>query len=339
MSQDGQLKFFFGLMHRQWLEHPKIPTHDFSNQTIIVTGANVGLGKEAARYFVRLNAATVILACRTTAKGEEAQADIEKTTGRKNVLQVWHLDLSSYDSVKAFAAQCDTLPRIDVLLESAGIATETFARAEAHESTLTTNVISTFLLAFLLLPKLQTTARTFNVTPRLTIVSSDVHALPLFPERHAAPGQIFATLDDQQKADMGARYSLSKLLEVLLIRLLAASPAFPSPTSGTDGPTPPVILNTVNPGLCHSGLLRERGTVGIIFKTLLHARSTEKGSRTLVLATGAGPESHGAYMSGGVVTEPSGWTRSAEGKETGEKVWAELRPMLEAIQPGVTGKW
>ena len=58
------------------------------------------------------------------------------------------------------------LERIDILLENAGIATGAFKLVEGHESTVTVNVISTFLLAFLLLPKLQETAQKFNTKPR-----------------------------------------------------------------------------------------------------------------------------------------------------------------------------
>lgn len=64
------------------------------------TGANIGLGKEAARHFVQLNAAKVIIACRSVEKGENAKQDIESTTGRKGVVDVWQLDLQSYDSVR-----------------------------------------------------------------------------------------------------------------------------------------------------------------------------------------------------------------------------------------------
>ena len=50
-----------------------------------------------------------------------------------------------------------------------------YTAVAGNESTITVNVVSTFLLALLVLPKLQETARLFNVIPTLTIVSSDVH--------------------------------------------------------------------------------------------------------------------------------------------------------------------
>ena len=85
------------------------------------------------------------------------------------------------------------------------------------------------------------------------------------------------------------RYQVSKLLEVFYTRELAAR----TKQSGK----PEVIINYVNPGLCHSALARDISGWGFYLVKLLFARSTEQGSRTLVHATEAGPESHGQYMS------------------------------------------
>lgn len=59
---------------------------------------------------------------------------------------------------------------------------------EGNESTITVNVVSTFLLALLILPKLQETAQQFNITPNLTIVSSEVHFFT--PVSAASPSRI-----------------------------------------------------------------------------------------------------------------------------------------------------
>jgi retinol dehydrogenase 12 len=152
-----------------------LPTTDLSGKTIIVTGANVGLGKEAARHFVRMGAETVILACRSTDKGEAAKKDIEATTGKAGVAEVWHLDLGSHASVNEFAQRVQKLRRLDVVVENAGIAIPTYHKVEGFESTIAINVVATFLLAVLLLPKLRNTASEFNTTPRLCILASDAH--------------------------------------------------------------------------------------------------------------------------------------------------------------------
>lgn len=293
---------------------------------MIVTGSNTGLGKEAARHFARLGASKLILAVRNTTAGEAAKRDIEATTKRpSDVIEVWPLDLSSYDSVQAFADRATkNLRRIDVLLENAGIAVSKFQLAEGHERTITVNVISTFLLALLLLPKLEATARDFNTQPRLTIVSSEVHEQAKFPEWKTP--NTFATLSNRDTANMGERYQTSKLLEVLVCRAIA-------PKIAGKG----VILNYVNPGLCHSELSREAPFFLEVLKFFL-ARSTEVGSRTLVAAAEAGPESHGKYIYNCQPNEAavSQFVRSEDGQKAADKVWTELAEILEKIKPGVT---
>ena len=120
------------------------PQTKHTGQTIIVTGANTGLGKEAARHFTRLNAEKVIIACRSKEKGEDAKRSIEETTGRKGVIEVWSLNLSSYDSVKDFAKQVESLPRLDIFLGNAGIARDFWEVTLDNESQIT--VVSRFFI-------------------------------------------------------------------------------------------------------------------------------------------------------------------------------------------------
>lgn len=67
------------------------------------------------------------------------------------------------------------MERLDVVTENAGLATPHYQEIDGMESTIMVNVISTFLMALLLLPKLRADAVKFNVVPRLTIVASDAH--------------------------------------------------------------------------------------------------------------------------------------------------------------------
>lgn len=312
-----------GFLYSQFFVKPTYPTRMLNGQTVIVTGSNTGLGKEAARHFARLGAAKLILAVRNTKAGEAAKDDIEQTTQcPPGTVEVWPLDLGDYASVKAFAARATKeLERVDVLCENAGIATDKKKMVEGHESTITVNVVSTFLLALLMLPKLRETARRFGTRPRLTVVASEVHGWAKFPERDEP--NILAALDKSE--DLGERYSTSKLLEVLVIRQIA-----PRVKGG-------VTLNMLNPGLCHSELSRDAG-LGLAVMKFFLARSTEVGSRTLVAAGLAGEESHGKYMSDAVVAEHdlSAFVRSDEGDRAGKKVWKELSDILDKIEPGVT---
>lgn len=100
-----------------------------------------------------------------------------------------------------------------------------------------------------------------------------------------------------------------------------------------------VIVNTVNPGLCHSNLTREAtGIIGVIFglMKLLLARSTETGGRIFVFAAAAGEKSHGSYISDCVIVEPGGLVKGKEGEKLQKRVFVELMAVLEDIQPGIT---
>ncbi|RDW66931.1 NAD(P)-binding protein-20 [Coleophoma crateriformis] len=307
---------------------PAYPVTDFTDQTVIVTGANTGLGFEAAKHLVRLNVSKVIIAVRNLQKGSAAKEAIEHATGRKGVVEVWQLDLSSYESVKDFAAQVSNLERLDAMIENAGIGGEKLELKEGLESTITVNVISTELLALLVLPKLQETATRFNVQPRLSIVTSDLHFIVKFPERNSQ--DIFKELSENN-SHFGERYQVTKLIELFFIRELALRI--------NASKKPKVVVNCMTPGVCASDFFRDpsfimRITMPIMYKLL--ARTTEVGARTLIAGASAGIESHGEYMADGVVASPSNLVLSAEGKDLQTRLWDQTIQRLENIQPGIS---
>ncbi|KAF1830844.1 NAD(P)-binding protein [Decorospora gaudefroyi] len=303
------------------------PTHSFANRTVLVTGSNTGLGLEAARHFTQLGASRVLLAVRSLDKGEHARQSIETSTGIKNVVKVMHLDMSSYASVLDFAEKLEKeVPRLDIAVLNAGVNRGIWEVFEDDEATLTVNVVATYLLACALVPTLRRTAKQFNTRPTLTFTGSEVHEWAQFPEKNAPDGKIFDALNKKEvkgkPVDLGNRYQLSKLLQLLCAREFSALV--------TD-----VTVNTVNPGLCYSELSRESGWGMWILLKLL-ARQTEAGSRNLVWAAGMGEESHGTYVSDCKVEAPSAWVRSEEGKRAGGRVWREVVEKLERAKSGIT---
>ncbi|KAJ0161696.1 Short-chain dehydrogenase TIC 32, chloroplastic [Colletotrichum tanaceti] len=320
-------------LYSQLFKSLPYPKGSYAGKTVVITGSNVGLGKEAARHFARLGVSKLILAVRSLDKGRLAKEDIEATTDcAKNVVEVWELDMSKYASVQKFASRLSAdLERVDIFIANAGVAHTEFRREEQDEGTITVNVVSTFLLMALVLPKMKETAATFGIRPTFTITSSEVHAWTQFEQRNAPDGEIFNTINDKASkspAEVEKLYPLSKLLEVLGVRSFAEL----HPASEY-----PVTVNNVNPGLCHSELTRELKTWGLWLMKLLLARTTEYGSRTLVSAGSAGAESHGHYMSDCAVAKPAPFVTSKEGKEAQDRAWNELVRKLEAIQPGVVG--
>ncbi|KAK6849885.1 short-chain dehydrogenase [Apiospora arundinis] len=319
----------------QWTSLP-YPTTDCTDKVVIVTGGNVGLGLEAARHFARLNAAKVIIACRNIEKGNAAKTDIESSTpNRKGVVEVWQLDLTSFENVKDFCRRADQqLDRLDILLENASVLTMDFAEHEGYEEQITVNVLSTFLMALLLLPALRRTATRYNALPHLTIVSSDAHVVTPFHCRDAP--SILQAL--KGSAHMMDRYGDTKLLQLLLVRELAKALDDDDDASVPRKKQPRVVLNTLNPGLCRSELFRSVPWpyTWILYVSMrLLARTAEMGSRNLVAAATAPEDTHGKYISDCKVWEPSRYVRSPEGADAQRRVFAELLDELERIEPGV----
>ncbi|KJZ75567.1 hypothetical protein HIM_05030 [Hirsutella minnesotensis 3608] len=344
------------------------PNEDCTGRTVIVTGANVGKfpgshtskrRSRAARHFVRLNAGKVILACRSVDKGEAAVRDIEASdpSGRRGVVDAWQLDLSSFDSVRAFAARAAALDRLDALVNNASVLTVAWATAEDHELMVTVNVLSTFLLTVMLLPALRRTAAKFNIMPHVVIVSSDGAFLvrpPPFPRRSSTVNSdtrhqklmlaSFATAQTsfpEKKADhilnrlkvnqnYTERYNTTKLLQLMLMRRLAA--AIDASQKGR------VVVNSLNPGFCNTQLFRSVPFPFNLFfapALALVARSPEMGSRTLMTAAFAGEDTHGQWMAN---CKPHGWPAAMTGDEADrvmDKLWDELTETLEGIEPGV----
>jgi retinol dehydrogenase 12 len=327
----GEAQFLRG----QLLQTPMLPKTDFSGQTIIVTGANSGLGLDASKHLARLNVSHLILACRSLSKGEAAKEQILAFARKSNTkIEVWSLDLCSYNSVLDFATQCNSLDRLDAVIENAGVLYNEYGQAEDNETTITVNVISTFLLALLLLPKLRESATRFNITPRLPIVGSAVHFWATTAELTAPPqGKIFETLNDQKRANMAGRYFLSKLIVMLCVRELAARIS----DSSTKQEMPMVIVSNIAPGWCRTDLFRnEDGGAGQKLALKVIGRSSEEGSRTLVHGAVAGKEAHGQYLSECKVKPASAFVRSKEGGKLQGRIWEELMAKLEVISPGIS---
>lgn len=73
---------------------------NLTGKTAVVTGSNIGLGLECVRQLLDLGLSKLILAVRDESKGETACKEL--STGRglaAGVIEVWKLDLSSYDSI------------------------------------------------------------------------------------------------------------------------------------------------------------------------------------------------------------------------------------------------
>lgn len=143
---------------------------DLTGKVIIVTGANSGIGFEAAREFARQGAQT-ILACRNLEKGQTALDQIQAEIPDAAV-EMMQLDLASLESIHQFAETFKAkYDRLDVLLNNAGIMMVPYGKTkDGFERQFGTNHLGHFALTGLLIDLLSKTA-----DARVVNVSSNGH--------------------------------------------------------------------------------------------------------------------------------------------------------------------
>jgi NAD(P)-dependent dehydrogenase (short-subunit alcohol dehydrogenase family) len=199
---------------------------DMTGKTVIVTGANSGIGRAAATALAD-HGARLVLAVRNTDKGEAAASQMSGTT------EVRRLDLASLASVKEFAAGWNE--PIDILINNAGIMIPPLSRtADGFELQFGTNHLGHFALTNQLLP---------HVTGRVVTVASGAHRM----------GRIdFSDLNWERRSYRAWRaYGQSKLANLLFTaelqrRLTAAGSA--------------VTANAAHPGYAATNLQFHSGS-------------------------------------------------------------------------------
>ncbi|XP_078685493.1 retinol dehydrogenase 13-like [Branchiostoma floridae x Branchiostoma belcheri] len=203
-------------------------------KTVIITGANTGIGKETARDMAE-RGARVILACRSQEKAEQAAKDIRSQTGNENVI-VHKLDLASLTSVRQFAKVInDAEPRLDVLINNAGVmGCPRWETEDGFELQFGVNHLGHFLLTNLLLDKLQQSAPS-----RVVTVSSLAHIF--------TSGLDFDDINYEEDYDPAESYRRSKLANVLFSRELARR------LKGTG-----VTSNSLHPGVIYTEIHRQQ---------------------------------------------------------------------------------
>ena len=183
---------------------------DQRGRTIVITGANTGIGFETALVLAR-RGADVVLACRNPQRATDARARITATapTGNISILQ---LDLASLTSVREAAEQLRAQhPRIDVLINNAGGVRPRHAVTEdGFEMTLATNHLGPFAFTGLILDRLLATPDS-----RIVTVSSIGHRRGVmnFDDLHAERGYRFQPAYFQAKlANLMFTYELQRRL-------------------------------------------------------------------------------------------------------------------------------
>ncbi len=174
---------------------------DQSGRVAVITGANSGIGYEAA-LALAAKGAHVVIACRNLDKGRAAFDRIGREV-RGAALELAALDLDSLASVQAFAAQLErSHTRLDLLINNAGMMAIPERRTEdGFEMQFGVNHLAHFALTGLLMPTLLTTRGA-----RVVSVSSSLHTI----------GQIdFDDLNRERGYSPYGAYGQSKLANLL----------------------------------------------------------------------------------------------------------------------------
>ncbi|KAL3422437.1 short-chain dehydrogenase [Phlyctema vagabunda] len=318
------------------------PAGTFKDQSILITGASSGLGLAAAVHFVNLGASKVIITARTKSRGDAARQAIESQTGIKNVVELMELDMSTFEHTKSFADQVKAeVGSIDYVLLNAGLLNTKFKQtSDGWEETIQVNVLSTALLAILLLPWIKEAGKGHA---HLGFVTSGLHRFVdidrNFPTKDVL--SYYSKKENYPKAPpRDPMYGISKLLEHYVVNEIAKI------ALGSDG-SPQVIVNTICPGLVKSDLARQYKTsylltAGVnLFQAVL-SKSTEGGARTLVLSGLTPASDHGKFIKHYSTDEE--YNRQVEknitgpkGQELQAKVWNEVLAILEGSIPEVKG--
>ncbi|KAL0260434.1 hypothetical protein SLS55_004121 [Diplodia seriata] len=298
---------FVRLLRDKW-SPPRDPTTSLAGRTILITGANTGLGLEAAIKCAQLGCARLVLGVRdaSTAKSEKLRQTVQQRAQRKRkiatreatgdcAIDVWEVDFLDFESVRRFAERVvgEEVERLDAAVLNAGVSMKELKRSRhGWEETLQVNVLGTALLGVLLLPVLRKSTEMLvrdGRPPVLEIVGSSLY-------RHAklgAPGEKLLERFNRQEGFNGrTQYEVSKALVMYAMRSLAAMDAYTG--GGKD-----VVVMSASPGFCKSHLRRHyTGFAAKVFGWLfyaLFARDTEEGARSLVSAVCLGEEAHDGF--------------------------------------------
>jgi NAD(P)-dependent dehydrogenase (short-subunit alcohol dehydrogenase family) len=237
---------------------------DMKGKTVVVTGANSGIGFETAAALGAMGA-RVLVTARNADKGRAAVAALGERIDGAGEAQLVVFDLADLSSVRRGAAEImEQAPRLDVLVNNAGlILTERSETVDGYEATFATNHLGPFLLTNLLLPRLKASAPS-----RVVNVASTAHSA-------ARKGLPFDDLQTTSRYAGMRVYGESKLANVLFTVELARR---------LDGSG--VTANSLHPGTVRTGYGADGDARGLLALGIKIGKplflSPAKGARTSV---------------------------------------------------------
>jgi NAD(P)-dependent dehydrogenase (short-subunit alcohol dehydrogenase family) len=288
-------------------------------RTAVVTGANSGIGFEAAAVLAQRGARTV-LACRDTARGEAAAARIAQAAPGASVCVV-PLDLAALDSVRAAAGQIlATCQKVDLLINNAGVMWPAYGTtADGFELQFGTNHLGHFALTGLLLEAMLPVPGS-----RVVTVSSTGHRV----------GRIrFTDLQSERHYGRMAAYAQSKLANLMftyeLQRRLAAAGA-------------PTAALAAHPGVAFTELTRHLpGVLQAAYPAVggLFTQSAAMGALPTLRAATDPAAAGGEYYGPAGLAQAKGYpvrvssTARSRDRAAQERLWAESERLTGVSYP------
>ncbi|MEX2538601.1 MAG: SDR family oxidoreductase [Actinomycetota bacterium] len=272
---------------------------DMKGKTVLVTGANTGIGLETVAALAEMGA-SVVLTARDANKGHAAVKAIRERHPQAEV-HGGLVDFSRLDDVRRFAAEFDRRHKeLHVLVNNAGaMLSEHSATPDGLETTFQVNHLGPFLLTNLLLGKLKASA-----PARIVNVASTAHR----------GGSL--DFDDLQSEGgyNGMRvYGTSKLCNILFTQELARR------LEGTG-----VTANSLHPGTVRTGFGQDGDSRGFIRFGLAVIRpfilSPAKGARTQIHLASS-PQVEGKTGLYWARSRPSRPTKAARDDEAARRLW------------------
>lgn len=287
-EKNASIGHFF---YRQLFLTPTLPQNvSLEGKTAIVTGSNTGIGLETARQLLDMGLSKLIIAVRDESKGQTARKNLlSRHLFQDRSIEVWSLDMSSYDSISAFVEKAKTLERLNIAVLNAGIMKQTYdIVSTGHEECFQVNYLSTALLTVLLLPVLKAKAKNASEPGNLLWVQSELASWGKFKEKDSLP--IFPAFDNPETFNIFESYSTSKLLGQLFVTELTKR--IPSSVAIITMPTPGWCRGTslgVIPGVNLGQII-----VNCI-KSIL-GRSAAVGARAVTDGAVRNSDAHGKYL-------------------------------------------
>ena len=285
---------------------------DQRGRVAVVTGANSGLGLATARELARAGA-RVVLATRSTQKGEDAASRIASTVPGAELDRAV-LDLADLDSVRAFAASAPG--RVDLLINNAGVmAAPRRVTKQGFESQLATNHLGHFALTGLLLGRLLSAP-----APRVVTVSSALH-------RRGTMN--FDDLQGERKYSPWGAYGQSKLANLMF--------CFELQRRATEAGTA-LLSMAAHPGYAATNLQfaatdrfyeKAIGWIG----NRVFAQSADMGALPTLYAATVPDLPGGTFVGPGGRSEQRGYPKvvTAAGKAYDEQAWRRLWDISEEL--------